>query len=402
MGEDLIVIPTKSEQAAAQDATTHLPAIVQNSDLRPSVEPSASGILQIAKACALSGYYADVRNASQALVKMMAGKEMGVGPVRALSLIHIIEGKPSASAALLAEAIKRSGKYDYRVIQRDDQACILEWTERGEVVGRSQFTIEDAKTAELAHRKNWKKHPRAMLFARALTEGKTAYAPDVLAGVYTHEELAPDLEVNELGEASQAAWNDFFAGSEPEQQARKERPLSAMEMLKQASEQAGTTPLPPRGPLPPEAPASEPLLASIRAYLVGLKVTREKAGEIVRHYGVEKLNQLTQGQAVDLAGKLAGKLAAKGNATLHSSIAACEAQLAAPAPAATVAAGAAKIRPDQIETLKVTADLAYWPQVKRIAWLDQRGYQSFRDATEVEATELIAKLQQIATAQPKN
>lgn len=186
---------------------TTLPAVRTISQAAPALAPRVSDLLptlgdieRVAKACAASGYYRDVRDASQALVKMLAGREMGMGPIAALAGIHIIEGKPTASANAIAANVKRSGRYDYRVVRRDDEACVLAWFEGGEKVGESSFTAEDAKRAGLAGKQNWTKFPRAMLFARALTEGVRVYCPDASGGViYTPEEMAPDRAVTEDG-----------------------------------------------------------------------------------------------------------------------------------------------------------------------------------------------------------
>lgn len=155
---------------------------------------------RVAKACAASGYYRDAKDMTQALVKMLAGREMGVGPIQALGAIHIVEGKPTAGASLIAANVKRSGRYDYRVKLRSDIECVLEWFEHGKPVGESSFSIEDAKRAGLANKNNWKSYPRAMLFARALTEGVRVYCPDAAGGViYTPEELGA-AHTNEDGE----------------------------------------------------------------------------------------------------------------------------------------------------------------------------------------------------------
>jgi hypothetical protein len=167
----------------------------------PDLLPTLAEIERVAKACAASGYYRDVRDASQALVKMLAGREMGMGPIAALAGIHIIDGKPAAGANAIAANVKRSGRYDYRVVQRDDQACVLAWFEHGEPVGESRFDHNDAKRAGLWGKQNWAKFPRAMLFARALTEGVRVYCPDATGGViYTPEELSPDRAVTEDAE----------------------------------------------------------------------------------------------------------------------------------------------------------------------------------------------------------
>src|SRR5690554_5026833 len=96
---------------------------------------------------AQSGFFADAREAAQAGVKVLAGLEMGFGAFASMTGIHIIEGKPSIGANLMAAAVKRHPKYDYRVKTHTDTECVLSFYEDGEHVGDSSFTIEDAKRA---------------------------------------------------------------------------------------------------------------------------------------------------------------------------------------------------------------------------------------------------------------
>ena len=151
----------------------------------------------IAKSMSSSGYFQDAREQSQAIVKILAGREMGFGPFASMTGVYIISGRPSIGANLMASAVKRSGKYDYRVIEMTDQACDLEYTQAGKPIGRSRFTIEDARKAGT---KNTDKYPRNMLFARAMSNGVRWYCPDVFEGaaVYTPEELGAN--VNEAGD----------------------------------------------------------------------------------------------------------------------------------------------------------------------------------------------------------
>jgi len=167
---------------------------------------SLAEIERVAASCARSGYFKDVRDASQAVVKMLAGREMGIGPIAALSSIHVVEGRPTAGASLLAAMVKRSGRYDYRVVTRSDAECVLEWFDAGKSVGMSGFNVDDAKRAGLWGKANWNKYPRAMLFARALTEGLRVFAPDAAGGaLYTPEELRPDAVADEDGVIVEAA-----------------------------------------------------------------------------------------------------------------------------------------------------------------------------------------------------
>ena len=143
-----------------------------------------------------SGYFKDASDASQAVVKVLAGREMGFGPIASMQGIHIIQGKPTTGANLLGASIKRSGRYDYRVPELTDTVAEIAFFENGKEVGRSRFSMDDAKAAGLTGKDNWRKFPRNMLFARALSNGARWYCPDVFSGVtpYTPEELGADID----------------------------------------------------------------------------------------------------------------------------------------------------------------------------------------------------------------
>ena len=72
-----------------------------------------SELMTIGKAMSASGYFNDAKDANQAIVKILAGREMGFGPFAAMSDIHIIQGKPVVGANLMAAAVKSHPKYDY-------------------------------------------------------------------------------------------------------------------------------------------------------------------------------------------------------------------------------------------------------------------------------------------------
>lgn len=149
---------------------------------------------------AKSGYFSDAKGEAQAVVKVLAGREMGFGPIASMTGVHIVQGKPTIGANLLGAAIKGSGKYDYRVVELTDDRVEIAFFEDGQEVGRSEFTMADAKKAELMGNTTWKKYPRNMLFSRAMSNGARWYCPDVFSGVtpYTPEELG--AEVDEEGE----------------------------------------------------------------------------------------------------------------------------------------------------------------------------------------------------------
>jgi len=139
---------------------------------------------------ASSGFFQDTKDAAQAIVKVLAGQEIGFGPVASMTGIYIVKGKVSLSANLMGAAVKRSGRYNYRVLELTDEAAEIEFYEDGKAIGRSRFTLDDAKKAGLNTSDNWRKYPRNMLFARALSNGVKWYCPDVTGGpAYTPDEL---------------------------------------------------------------------------------------------------------------------------------------------------------------------------------------------------------------------
>ena len=150
-----------------------------------------------AKAMAASGFFIDTKQASQAIVKILASRELGLGPFAGMNGINIIQGKPAFSANIMAACVKKSGRYNYRVTEMTDKACVIEFMElfngKWQQVGVSSFNIEDAKKAGT---KNLDKFPRNMLFARAMSNGVRWYCPDVMNGsvVYTPEELGADVD----------------------------------------------------------------------------------------------------------------------------------------------------------------------------------------------------------------
>lgn len=144
-------------------------------------------IMIMAKTFAESGMFTDAKAMGQAFVKIQAGQEIGIPPFAAMSGIHIIQGKPTIGAGLIASTVKGSGKYDYKVVKMDDKICSVDFYQGKEMIGNSTFTIEDAKKALT---KNIDKFPKNMLFARAISNGVKWFCPDVFSGpVYVPEEM---------------------------------------------------------------------------------------------------------------------------------------------------------------------------------------------------------------------
>ena len=155
---------------------------------------NTTDIMNISKAFYESGMFTDIKSIAQAMVKISAGQEIGIPPFAAMTGIHIIQGKPTIGAGLIASRVKGSGKYDYKVIEASEKVCSIDFYQGKEKIGNSTFTIEDAKKALT---KNIDKFPKNMLFARAISNGVKWYCPDVFSGpVYVPEEM-PSITTEE-------------------------------------------------------------------------------------------------------------------------------------------------------------------------------------------------------------
>lgn len=161
-----------------------------------------------------------------AIMKMQAGAELGIAPMAAISNIHVIEGRCSPSAHMLAAVIKKSGKYKIKIVERTAERCALNFFERAAdgwarcspLEVDSEFTIQDAEQAELLgpKKKNWHRYPKHMLYARALSQGADMYCTELFGGgVLTPEgfdnaevidvEVGPEPKVDDEPCAEKAA-----------------------------------------------------------------------------------------------------------------------------------------------------------------------------------------------------
>lgn len=163
-------------------------------------------VMSIGEMMAKSGYFADAEQAAQAVVKIMAGREMGFGPFAAMTGIALIKGKPVVTANLMAAAVKAHPRYDYRIITLTEEMCELAFYQDGrELQPHSTFSKQDAAAAEVgklvapgASKNMMARFARNMLFARAMSNGVKWHCPDVFLGaaVYTPDELGATVDAD--------------------------------------------------------------------------------------------------------------------------------------------------------------------------------------------------------------
>lgn len=144
------------------------------------------------------------------------GKALDVSPVTALIGIHIVDGKPTASAGLISALIRRAGHkirtWTEGTYEAGDLTAIttVHRSDDPEFEYRSTWTLDRAVRAGLMEKRGekyiaakpksaWATYPENMLKARSITEVARDAAEDAVLGVhYTPEELGVD--VDEAGE----------------------------------------------------------------------------------------------------------------------------------------------------------------------------------------------------------
>ena len=163
--------------------------------------PAGGDLFRIADVFAKSGMFPEARDAAQCAAKLIVGQGLGLTPYDSMNGLHIIQGKAVLAANTMAAAIKRSGKYDYRA-ETDDEACSITFFDLSQrdrsgvplQIGTTTFSMDDARRAGLGGQ-NWKKYPRAMLFARAISAGYREHCPDALGAAPVYVEAHGETEI---------------------------------------------------------------------------------------------------------------------------------------------------------------------------------------------------------------
>ncbi|MGW1433095.1 hypothetical protein ACWD6K_31305 [Streptomyces sp. NPDC002431] len=167
---------------------------------QPSAPASLPDKMQYAKALAASGMLpSQYRNQpANLLYALEFADSLGLHPMAAITGVHVIEGKPSASSALISALVRRAG-HKLRVIGNDQEATArIVRADDPEFTFECTWTWARAERAGLTGKKVWKNYPAAMLKARAITEVAREACEEALSGMhYTPEELGAN--VNEDG-----------------------------------------------------------------------------------------------------------------------------------------------------------------------------------------------------------
>jgi len=145
---------------------------------------------------------------AMAVVKMVAGRELGMTEFESMRSLHAYEGKVELTASAIASRIKKTGRYDYSIDTLSEKGCTISFygpdprtgTSRIKL-GSTSFNDKDAQAAGLLGKDVWKKYAQDMYFARALSRGARQHCPDVFNGaIYTEGEVIEEATVTRVPE----------------------------------------------------------------------------------------------------------------------------------------------------------------------------------------------------------
>jgi hypothetical protein len=156
------------------------------------------------------------RSAPDILAVMLAGRELGIGPMAATRMVHVINGQTALATELKLALAKQAG-HDIAPIAEGPGWCLVgckrhpdadgygwaiaatadldaaprceSWTFADEIV---QETRSGPK--RLIDKDNWRMYQRNMLWNRASADFMRRHCPGVGGGFYTIEELGGDAE----------------------------------------------------------------------------------------------------------------------------------------------------------------------------------------------------------------
>ena len=144
----------------------------------------------------------------------------GVDLLTTMQTVAFIGGKPVIDATMQRALAVRAG-YEVQVVEVTGSAATVIVSKGDRELGRTTFTMDDAKAAALVGKDNWKKNPKAMLVARATSQAMRWYAPDVMVGMLIEDEVDDPVEVlssePEAGEGSGDDVTDAVVVPTPDQ-----------------------------------------------------------------------------------------------------------------------------------------------------------------------------------------
>lgn len=132
------------------------------------------------------------RNPANVIIAVNLGQSMGLSPAESLYRINVIQGKPTASAELIAAQVRKAG-HKLRIDKDEARQSVTATIVRCDDPDHPFSETRDAAWAQrmgLASKDNYRKQPMTMLTWRAITAAARVACPEALYGVaYTPDEM---------------------------------------------------------------------------------------------------------------------------------------------------------------------------------------------------------------------
>ena len=146
-------------------------------------------LARLADACYASGLFEDVKDAAQALVKILKGQELGLPPTAAMAAFDIVRKRLMIKPWAMAALVNSCGYGSYRVAEQTTDHCTLVFSRK--FAGRGwiecppvTYTYAEAQQHGLTKEsKHWQVAPAHMLYQRVMGRGAMMYFPELFAGM---------------------------------------------------------------------------------------------------------------------------------------------------------------------------------------------------------------------------
>lgn len=194
-----------------------------------------------------------VKDVDGVISVVLYGLDLGFSMGNALDNLQVIQNKISPPAQAMWAMVVFRLKATPEIVVSTDQQATVALSAEGRTRMEFTYTIEMARQAKLSG-DNWTKYPSMMLLARAKSVLCRNFAPDVVGGMYSQEELSAgpsELLPDDLTSRPEA-------GSVPEMKVAeaKSRRAPAAAKPKPAAAPAAAAPAP--APAAPSAAEQEP------------------------------------------------------------------------------------------------------------------------------------------------
>jgi hypothetical protein len=165
-----------------------------------------------------SGMYSDMKTAEQAVMKLIAGRELGLSPLFSLQKLLIVKGQVTCMGEVIVHLWQQQGYTWQRILYNrkgedielstaEDKAIygcgIILWSPQGKLLTKDiegnakpcTFDMDRATIAGLTSKDNWRNYPDRLLFYRAVAFTARDYTPGITGGMTSTEEMQDVVEL---------------------------------------------------------------------------------------------------------------------------------------------------------------------------------------------------------------